>query len=184
VVSMYPQLRTDDVLSGSFCSTDGFVDPHLAMVGFMTCAVENGAKLWKGAEVTGIDHDPGVGFVVHSTKGDVSTRTLVNAAGAWAKSVAAFVGVELPVEPLRRMLVPTEPFDEFPHSAPMIIDMSTGFHFRPEGRGFLFAWNDPEETAGFNTNFDPAFVEKILIHAANRAPCSENVAAKRNPASA
>ena len=55
------------------------------------------------------------------------------------------------------MLVPTEPFDQFPHSAPMIIDMSNGFHFRPEGLGFLLAWNDPEETPGYKTEFDRRF---------------------------
>src|SRR5947199_7951736 len=86
------------------------------------------------------------------------------------------VSLDLPVEPLRRMLVPTEPFDQFPHSAPMIIDMSTGFHFRPEGLGFLMAWNDPEETPGFKTDFDSAFIEKILIHAADRVPIFEIVA--------
>ncbi len=74
------------------------------------------------------------------------------------------------------MLVPTEPFDQFPHSAPMIIDMSNGFHFRPEGLGFLLAWNDPEETPGYKTDFEPAFIEKILTRAADRVPLFENLA--------
>lgn len=80
-------------------------------------------------------------------------------------------GAELPVEPLRRQLVPTEPFDRLPRRFPMVIDMSTGFHFRREGKGILLAWNDPEETPGFKTEFDPTFVEKILTHAASRVPC-------------
>ncbi len=173
---MYPQLRTDDIVGGSFCATDGFVDPYSAMNGFTARAVENGARIVKSAEVTGITTDAqGVASVV-STQGSFATRVVVNAAGAWAKSVAAMVGVDLPVEPLRRMLVPTEPFDEFPHTAPMIIDMSTGFHFRPEGRGFLLAWADGEEKSSFNTDFDPAFIEKILTHAADRVPVFENVA--------
>ena len=46
-------------------------------------------------------------------------------------------GVSLPVEPLRRQLVPTEPFDRLPKRFPMVIDMSTGFHFRREGAGIL-----------------------------------------------
>ena len=74
------------------------------------------------------------------------------------------------------MLVPTEPFDQFPHTAPMIIDMSNGFHFRPEALGFLLAWNDPEETPGFKTDFEPAFIEKILTRAADRVPMFENLA--------
>jgi sarcosine oxidase subunit beta len=86
------------------------------------------------------------------------------------------VGIDLPVEPLRRMLVPTEPFDQFPHTAPMIIDMSNGFHFRPEALGFLLAWNDPEETPGYKTDFEPSFIEKILTRAANRVPIFENLA--------
>src|SRR4051812_39748407 len=40
---MYPQLRGDDIIGGSFCSTDGFVDPYSAMTGFM-------AKLWSKAQ--------------------------------------------------------------------------------------------------------------------------------------
>lgn len=173
---MYRQLRSDDIMGGSFCSTDGFVDPYSAMNGFMARAIESGARIVKSAEVAGISTDAqGVASVV-STQGNFATRVVVNAGGAWAKAVAQMVGVDLPVEPLRRMLVPTEPFDDFPHTAPMIIDMSTGFHFRPEGRGFLLAWADKEEESSFSTDFDPAFIEKILTHAADRVPVFENVA--------
>jgi glycine/D-amino acid oxidase-like deaminating enzyme len=169
--SMFPQLRGDDIVGGSFCSTDGFVDPYSAMTGFMTWAVDHGATLWKNSAVTGIVCDGSGVSSIDTTRGTVATRKVVNCAGPWAAEVAKLVGVELPVEPLRRMLVPSEPFDEFPHTAPMIIDMSNGFHFRPESRGFLLAWNDPEESPGYRTDFDVAFVEKILTRAANRVPC-------------
>ncbi|HUE51775.1 MAG TPA: FAD-dependent oxidoreductase [Terriglobales bacterium] len=174
--SMFPQLRGDDILGGSFCSTDGFVDPYSAMIGLMAWAADHGAKLWKNAEVTGIQRDAQRVAGVETTKGTVSTRKVVNCAGPWAAGIAKMAGVDLPVEPLRRMLVPTEPFDQFSHRAPMIIDMSNGFHFRPEGLGFLLAWNDPEETPGYKTDFDPAFIEKILTRAAERVPVFENLA--------
>jgi len=171
--STYPQLRSDDIVGGAFCSSDGFVDPYSAMTGFMTWACDHGAELWKNCSVAGIECDSNGVAAVQSSRGTVATRTIVNCAGAWAQSIAEMAGIELPVEPLRRMLVPTEPFNGFPHSAPMIIDMSNGFHFRPEGRGFLLAWNDPEETPGYKTDFDPAFVEKILVRAADRVPVFE-----------
>ena len=175
VRDMFPQLRGDDILGGSFCSTDGFVDPYSAMIGFMSRAVKQGAILWKNAMVTAIGKDSSGITVIETTRGAVATRTVVNCAGAWAATVAQLAGIDLPVTPLRRMLVPSEPFDEFPHSAPMIVDMSNGFHFRPEARGFLLAWNDPEEISSFNTDFDPAFVEKILTRAADRVPCFANL---------
>jgi sarcosine oxidase subunit beta len=173
---MFPQLRSDDILGGSFCSTDGFVDPYSAMNGFMSWAADRGAKLWKNTPVTAIQRDARGISGVETAKGPVSTRKVVNAAGPWAAGVAEMAGVDLPVEPLRRMLVPTEPFDQFPHTAPMIIDMSNGFHFRPESLGFLLAWNDPEETPGFKTDFESTFIEKILTRAADRVPIFENLA--------
>jgi sarcosine oxidase, subunit beta len=173
--SMFPQLRGDDIVGGSFCSTDGFVDPYSAMVGFMTWAAAHGAALWKNTAATAVARRSG-GFEVTTTREPVSAGKVVNCAGPWAAEVAKLAGISLPVEPLRRMLVPTEPFDQFPHTSPMIIDMSTGFHFRPESRGFLLAWNDPEETPGYKTEFEPSFVEKILTRAADRVPVFENLA--------
>jgi sarcosine oxidase subunit beta len=143
------------------------------MMGFMLKARERGVKLWLDTRVTGIDVEPVSARVigVMTTRGLVSTRVVVNAAGPWAAEVASMAGAELPVEPLRRQLVPTEPFDKLPQRFPMVIDMSTGFHFRREGKGILMAWNDPEETPGFKTEFDPSFIEKILTRAASRVPC-------------
>jgi sarcosine oxidase subunit beta len=168
---MFPQLRGDDIVGGSFCSSDGFVDPYSAMNGFMTWAIDHGATLRKNTVVTGFTRDANGIASVETAMGSIATRKVVNCAGAWAAEVAQLAGVDLPVEPLRRMLVPSEPFNAFPHNAPMIVDMSNGFHFRPEGRGFLLAWNDPEETPGYKADFDPGFVEKILTRAADRVPC-------------
>ena len=173
--AIMPQLRADDIVGGSFCATDGFVDPHSVMTGFMSRAMERGAALWKGVEVTGITVDRDKIAGVQTSNGPVSTRAVVNAAGPWARAIALAAGVDLPIQPLRRMLVPTEPFAGLPERLPMVIDMSTGFHFRPEGLGLLMAWNDPAEPFGFNTNFDPAFVEKILTRAADRVPVFANL---------
>ena len=195
ILEMVPQLRAEDILGGTFCPTDGFVDPHSVMMGFMLKARERGVRLWLDTRVTGIEVDPHLNARVDTgiagaspaprleagvarritgvttTRGFVSTPIVVNAAGPWAAEVAAMAGSDLPVEPLRRQLVPTEPFDQLPKRFPMVIDMSTGFHFRREGKGILLAWNDPKETPGFKTDFDPTFVEKILTRAANRVPC-------------
>src|SRR5258707_4810333 len=175
IMRLVPQLRSDDIIGGSFCSTDGFVDPYSVMTGFMLRAIDGGAQLVRDANVTGIDLDANGVAAVRTTQGSVTTRTVVNAAGAWSAKVAKMVGLDLPVEPLRRMLIPTEPFDKIAHSAPMVIDMPTGFHFRPEGLGLLMAWADPEEKPGFNTNFDRAFVEKVLTRGVTRVPVLEEV---------
>jgi sarcosine oxidase subunit beta len=182
IAAMVPQLRADDILGGSFCGSDGFVDPHSVLTGFLKRAMEQGAQLVREARVTAIDVDASGVAGVRTSRGSFSSRTVVNAAGPWASGVAAMAGVELPVEPLRRTLVPTEPFDRIAHDVPMTVDMATGFHFRPEGLGFLMAWNDPAETPGFKLGVDRRFVEKILALAADRVPVFEE--AEVNPSRA
>src|SRR5262249_9047240 len=142
-------------------------------------AIERGVEVMRETEVTGIQVDGQGVCGIETSKGSISSRVMVNAAGAWAGQVARLAGIGLPVEPLRRMLVPTEPFEKVSHKSPMVVDMSTGFHYRPEGLGLLLAWNDPEETPGFKTNFDHAFIEKILTRGVSRLPVLEE--AEVNP---
>lgn len=170
VIKTVPQLVADDVVGGSFCPTDGFVDPYSVMTGFSKRARERGVKVWLETEVTGIDVESGRVRGVRTSRGQVETRAVVNAAGPWAAIVARMAGIELPVEPLRRQIVKTESFDKLPQRFPMVIDMSSGFHFRREGASVLLAWPDDEETHGFKTDFDYGFIEKILPRAVSRVP--------------
>jgi sarcosine oxidase subunit beta len=171
-----PQLRSDDIVGGSFCPTDGFVDPESVMNGFMARAIERGAELWRSTEVTGIYADHATVSGLLTSNGGVSSPVIVNAAGPWSAAIARMAGADLPIEPSRRMLVPTEPFPGLPEHLPMMIDMTSGWHFRQEGLGLLMAWAGTDQQAGFRADFDPAFIEQILTHAAARVPAFANLA--------
>ncbi len=179
VTAIAPEIRSDDLIGGSFCATDGFVDPTSVMNGFSRKAVEGGAELVRETEVTSIQNDAKGVCGLETTQGNIASRIVVNAAGPWAGLLAKLAGIDLPVAPLRRMLVPTEPFDQVSRRSPMVVDMTSGFHYRPEGLGLLLAWNDPSETPGFKMNFDPAFIEKILSRGVDRLPCLQE--AEVNP---
>jgi sarcosine oxidase, subunit beta len=179
VAALVPQLRVDDVVGGSFCQTDGFVKPLSIMKGFTARACERGARVWLETEAAGIAVDgKGVAGVM-TTRGFVSTRVVMNATGAWAAEVARMAGVEIPVVPLRRQLVSLKPLEAMPARFPMVIDMTDGFHFRPDSAvaaanappGVLLAWPDPAETPGFKSEFEPEFLGKILPRARRRVPC-------------
>ncbi len=157
-----PEMRGDDILGGTFCPTDGFVDPHTALNSFL-----KGKRVCKNTQVTAIRTRSERVIGVDTTAGPFDAPVVVNAAGAWA---AELVDFRLPVVPFRRALVPTEPFHRLSHGLPMVVDMSTGFHFRPESLGFLLAWNDASETPGYRTGVAPGFIEKLLEHAADRVP--------------
>ena len=61
----------------------------------------------------------------------------------------------------------------------MVIDLETGFHFRPAKdfvnpretkNEILFAYPDPNEKNSFDTNFDISFIEKVYARAKHRSP--------------
>ena len=83
IQAIVPQLRTDDILGGTFCPTDGCVDPHSVMMGFMLNARERGARLWLETQVTGIEVENDQIAGVLTSRGRVATRVVVNDAGAW-----------------------------------------------------------------------------------------------------
>ncbi|HEX7174264.1 MAG TPA: FAD-binding oxidoreductase [Pyrinomonadaceae bacterium] len=175
IAARLPLLRLDDIAGGSFCPIDGLIDPLAVMRGLLKRARERGVTLWTDTRVTGIDLDGGAVVSVDTSRGRVATRAVVNAAGPWAAEVARLAGVEIPVTPLRRQLVGAQSFDRLPERMPMVIDLSDGFHFRrvehgAQAPGVLLAWPDPEETPGFNTDFDDDFTGKILERAARRVP--------------
>ena len=55
VHAMLPQLRVDDVRGGSYCPTDGFVDPYSVMNGFTLSALEHGVRLRKRTNAMAIE---------------------------------------------------------------------------------------------------------------------------------
>jgi len=52
-------------------------------------------------------------------------------------------GVHLPVTPLRRQILFTEPMDGLPRDLPMTIDFTTSFYFHREGPGLVFGGREP-----------------------------------------
>jgi len=173
IAGMIEGLNVSDITGGSFCSRDGFIDPLAVMSGFTMMAVERGAKVLTGVEVTGIDIENGSVSAVRTNQGRISTGNVVCCAGAWAKNIAAGARIDLPIEPLRRQIIWAKSSAELPGDLPMVIDLSDGFHFRPAKNSrheMLFAYPDPAEPSSFNTDFDPAFIDKVIPKAKHRAP--------------
>jgi sarcosine oxidase subunit beta len=169
-----PGVRVDDVTGASYCPTDGFIDPLGVMRGFTDAAVRNGARVLLETEVTGIETAGGSVVAVATNRGTIGSRNVICAAGAWAGRVAGLAGIDLPVEPLRRQIVWTVTPEPLPDGLPMVIDLSSGFHFRP-AKGparneLLLAWPDPSEKNSFQTDFDPSFIPKVMDQSEHLAP--------------
>ena len=181
IAGMIPGLNCNDIAGGSFGPRDGFINPLAMLEGFMVGAVSHGARVRTSALVRSIDVEGGRVTGVRTSEGRLECEKVVVCSGAWAKTVAATAGIDLPVEPQRRQIVWAKAAKALPPALPMVIDLSNGFHFRPgrdfhvaadagDGRDVIFAYPDPEEPASFSTDFDEEFIEKVAEKAAHRAP--------------
>jgi sarcosine oxidase, subunit beta len=70
----------------------------------------------------------------------IYTSIVINATGVHSPFIAQLVGLsDIAVRPLRRQLLMTEPCHVLPENAPMIVELSSGFHFRRRDGGVVFA---------------------------------------------
>lgn len=163
-----PGIAVDDVVGATFCSDDGIADPAGLTQGYATLAREASADLRFGVEVVAIEADDAAVTAVRTGDGAISTPVVVNAAGPWAGTLAATVGVHLPLEPIPRMVVTTGPFPGAPARRTLVIDAATSYYFHKEGDGVLTGMGGRDERASFSTEVDRRFIEEELLPTAVR----------------
>jgi sarcosine oxidase, subunit beta len=172
IAELVPGLNCADIVGGSFGATDGFINPLEVMRGFSERAFENGARIQFETEAISIETSGGNVSAVETNRGRIECEAVVLCAGAWAKVLAATAGVDLPVEPLKRQIVWAKSEKDLPENLPMVIDIGSGFHFRPAKDAadeVLFAYPDRNEKPSFDTEFDAAFIPKVYERAKMRA---------------
>ncbi len=163
-----PGIALDDLIGAAFCPDDGIADPAGLTQGYATAAKRAGAELRLGVDVLGIETRSGRAIGVRTEAGVIETGAIVNAAGPWAGAVAASAGVELPLEPIPRMVVTTGPFDGVPVRRTLVIDAATSYYFHREGDGVLTGMGGRHEVASFDLSVDHRFVEEELLPTAMR----------------
>ena len=191
-------MNCEDITGGSFGRRDGFIDPLAVMRGFTEGALQNGARIGFDTRVLSIETNTGRVTAVETDQGRIECENVVLCTGAWARELAATAGIDLPVEPQRRQIVWARSTEPLPADLPMVIDIGSGFHFRPAwdfmadwtaggspattagrskpaagrtaNREVLFAYPDPDEPPSLNTEFDDTFIAKVYEHAKHRAP--------------
>ena len=146
---MSPLIGTDGLLAAAYSPTDGHCTPESVVLGYASAARRHGARLVAGCAAEGIETVDGRIVAVHTAGGSIETDTVVCATGAWSREIGQWVGVDLPVTPLRRQILVTDPVPGLDPDTPFTIDFGTSFYFHGEGRGLLLGMSDPHEAPGF-----------------------------------
>jgi sarcosine oxidase, subunit beta len=156
-----PGIRDDDVRGAVHCGRDGVADPPAVTRELVRRASELGVDVRERTAAEAIG-------------GDV----LVVACGPWSAEIARGRGVELPIRPLCRQLLETDPVAAA-DDLPMVVEHETGFHFRRRDDRLRMAMHDAEPRWGFAETVDETVFGDRLRRLAHRYPAASGARVDR-----
>jgi sarcosine oxidase subunit beta len=128
-----PELSTEGLVGASFNPDDGVVFPWPFVWGYQKACEALGVTVLPFTPVTSIGTENGAISCVRTMYGQIATRLVVNAAGAWSPEIAKMVGVEMPNKPHRHEICSMEPLKPF--LKPLVADLESGLYFSQSMRG-------------------------------------------------
>jgi len=171
IKELVPHMHTEDLVGATFGSRDGTLDPYGVMQGYIKKAKKLGAE-YLYEEVKEIEVRSGKVEAVITDKGTtVSCKVLINAAGPYAPLVEKTAGIDLPIDPTRRMAYLFDPKEKFDYKLPFVFNTDGELWLRHETGKMILAGKNIPETPGFNFDWDrDFFMEDVWSGMAERIP--------------
>jgi dimethylglycine dehydrogenase len=135
-----PFLTTDGVIAAAWTRDDGHGDPSGLCNALAKAARDLGATVERHNRVLDIRARPSGEWEVVTEKGSIIAEMVVNAAGCYARQVAAMVGADAPIANMQHHYVVTNPLPAFMARAeeiPVMRDSYTSGYFRQEQKSGL-----------------------------------------------
>jgi dimethylglycine dehydrogenase len=150
-----PFLTTDKVLAAAWTRDDGHGDPSGLCNALAKGARDLGATVMRHNRVVDIRRRLSGEWEVVTEQGSIVTEMVVNAAGCYARQVAAMVGADAPITNMQHHYVVTHPipvFMERSEEIPVMRDSYTSGYLRQEQKSGLMGIY---ETAGLQEAWAP-----------------------------
>lgn len=188
-----PILNTEKLEAVLWEPLKGYVDPASATNAFAIAARKMGATVYRHTPVIETNQTSDGGWEVVTEAGAIKTPVVVNAAGLWAREVAALAGTRLPLMPVEHHYLVTENVPEiegFDGEIPTMTDSESGWYMRQEGQGILlgayentcYHWAEEGTPADFGHELLPddlSRMEENFALAVETIPCLETAGIKR-----
>jgi len=185
VRELYPLINTDDVIGGTWISTDGQINPIDVTQALTRGARNGGAQIFEDVKVTRILHDGARATGVQTDEGTIVADQVVLCAGMWSRELARDVGVVVPQHACEHFYLITEPFEGVEPNLPVFRDYDACAYYKEDTGKILLGAFEPiakpwggdgipedfcfDELDGSFDHFEP-----VLEQAIKRMPALEN----------
>jgi sarcosine oxidase, subunit beta len=132
-LAIVPELDLTGIVGASYNPTDGILFPWPFLWGYARQAAAHGARIFTQTPVSRLEPQKTGGYIVHTTRGAVRARRVINATGAWSPKLGAMIGVEIPTFPIRHEICSSEPLKPF--LRPMVSELASGLYCSQSMRG-------------------------------------------------
>ncbi|MGZ4115577.1 MAG: NAD(P)/FAD-dependent oxidoreductase [Actinomycetota bacterium] len=184
-VRLNPTLAADGHRGGSYCATDGAIDPprnvrayslamqradvelreRTAFLGLRTVAARGGRR-----RVTGVRTPDGV----------IATERVILTGGPTLRAVGKLVGARIFAGGARHQVVLTEPHPAFEvDRLPMVFDVGAGIYWRLEEGGLIWGMSNPREAPGPAREVDWRYLRRMERRLHARVPATHGLGIRK-----
>jgi FAD-dependent oxidoreductase domain-containing protein 1 len=158
----YPLCHPVGCVGGTFGPQDGTLDPWAVLMGYKKKAVSLGAQFVQ-AEVTEVQKGEGTVTGVRLSSGEkLTAKCVVNSAGAWAPGIAQTVGVDLPIQPVKRQVFVIETTVRPDGILPALFLPSGLYVFHERSGSFTSGKSLPDDPVGYEFSWDRRIFTDVL----------------------
>ena len=189
----HPLVNLDGIRCIMYEPDGGNVDPSGVTYAYAKGARNLGAEVQRFTPVIATTQRDDGSWDVETDKGSIHADVVVNAAGLWAREVAALAGFDLPLIPMEHQYFVTESIPEIEalgRRLPLIADRDGEYYMRQEGQGLLVGayekdgrfWAEDGTPMNFGHELldeDLGRIEENLMRAFERMPVLTETGVKR-----
>ncbi|MEE8187750.1 MAG: FAD-binding oxidoreductase [Kiloniellales bacterium] len=163
----HPLLNLDDAAVIGYEPNSGYADPYLTTTGFVNAARAKGAVVKSDCAVTGLIEAGGRVTGVRTADGELHGGHVVSAIGPWTRAVTDGLGLEIPLEVSRHIVLTFKGPEPYARGLPIVKDLTTGnkMYFRPASGGVvLVGTGDHGDPVADADAMDENVAEDFVLH--------------------
>jgi sarcosine oxidase subunit beta len=178
IAELVPGLDLSDrphqpILAGLYHPPGGIIRHDAVVWGYARGCDRQGIEIHPHTEVTAIRRENGRVTGVVTSRGEVATRTVVNATAGWCSAVAHLAGVELPIvtHPLQALV--TERLKPWLHC--VIVSATLHVYVNQTDRGEVVIGEEIDPYSSYSMRSTLRFLENAAAHTLELFPCLARV---------
>ncbi len=173
VRELVPGINRQGLVGANFHALDGILHHDAVISGLIFSVRRKGGKIFEYTPVSRVEVGKDGTASLRTPSGVFQADYVVNATAAYAPDIAGGLGISLPIKPVRRELVVTEPLQHF--MKPMLVSLKYGITIHQSLRGEFIGHTSIAEPESFDLRASLGFMVKYARDIIKLLPFMKNV---------